>query len=164
MLRIGVFVAASLFFVPSVAAAPADPEGALYRAQRYAYGGFFAEAVRELAAARGTTPRCPILVKLRTRGGDIPLCAPASVVAPAGLRSRVEGLLARSASAAPARAAALLDEARRLDPFDDRLVAPLVRALRSLGRQADARRVEAEAAALRLGRTVLRADLWAGSR
>jgi predicted Zn-dependent protease len=130
---------------------------ALYLAQRYAQAGEIKKATELFRAAGAARPACAVVVKLKTAGAVIPLCAPSSLRRPAWLGGRIGALRARAANASARDAARLLEEARRLDPFDARLVEPLARALRTLGREGDARRMEAEAEALRRGRTVLRA-------
>jgi hypothetical protein len=141
---------------PSSAAV--DAEHAFYLAQRYALVGEIAEATARVKEAGGARPSCRVVVKLQARGVSIPICGRSEPPAP--IASRVDLLLLRAGSAQPAAAVRFLEEARALDPFDTRLVPPLVRALRALGRAADARRVEAQARDLWRGRPVL----WAGTR
>jgi hypothetical protein len=144
--------------IGATASATVAPDHALYLAQRYAYAGLLAKAAAAAETARGVAPSCPVLVKLKTARAVIPLCAPDAIRPPASVRAQVSALLGRAAAAPPQLAATLLKEARALDPFDGRLVQPLANALRLLGREMDAKKLEAEAEALENGTMLLSSE------
>jgi hypothetical protein len=148
------------FGAPAGTTAPIEPGHALYLAQRFAHAGDLPRALAAFERAEGAVPSCPVVVKLWVRGATIPLCAASRVRLPVRVARHLEGLLERAAAADSVVAVRWYEEAWRLDPFDRRVAAHLVRVLRSLGKKAEARRVEAEAAQLARERPLV----WVGSR
>jgi hypothetical protein len=157
--RLALLSVLGLFVTPAGASAPSGAQHALYLAQRFAHSGDLPRAVAAAKSAVGAVPSCSVVVKLRARGATIPLCATSAIRLPAAEANRIQWLLRRAAAADSAAAARLFEEAWRLDPFDPRLAPRLVRALRSVGKENEARRVEAEAAQLAHQKPLV----WAGS-
>ncbi len=154
------FAASFAVFAPAViVAAPTldqrDPAQARYVAQCYALAGFFAEANATLAGAKGAPAPCIAVVKLRTRSGDLPICAESALQRSPAAAREVASLLARAARSDAAAAAKLLQRAAAIDPFDRDVAVRLSAALRRSGRVKEARAVEARAAELAEGRPVV---------
>src|SRR5262249_32614914 len=120
--------------------ASADPAAgqaeahALYLAQRYAHAGDLKTAAVHARRSGTVVPTCTVVVVLKVRGARIPLCESSAVTPPEAVARRVNELVQRAAAGGTQahKAAQLLDEARRLDPFDARITPPLARALRAL--------------------------------
>jgi hypothetical protein len=139
---------------------PIDAQQAQYLAQRFALAGFFFEAGAVLGAMRAAPPSCRAIVKLRTRAGDIPVCAESASRPSRRAIAAVDARLRAASRAAPAERLRLLREALAIDPFDVRVSAALSRALRAAGKIDEARTVRARADELARGRPVV----WAGSK